>query len=72
MIRLPIMHISKNCVECDKTVEFDIRAEDYDHWKEGGILIEDALWYISPDNREMLLSGICGDCWNKLFSEESE
>lgn len=72
MIRLPIMTISKNCVECKCLVEFDVKAEDYDLWKEGGELIQEALWYVTPDNREMLISGICGKCWNELFKEESE
>jgi hypothetical protein len=72
MIRLPIMTISKACVECGNVIEFDVRAEDYDLWKEGYVLVQDALWYITPDKREMLLSGICGDCWNEMFSEENE
>lgn len=72
MIRLPIINIAKNCIQCNALIEFDIRAEDYDSWKEDGELIQDALWYISPDKREMLLSGICGDCWSKLFAEENE
>jgi len=72
MIRLPIMTIRKPCVECGTVIEFDVRADDYDLWKEDGFLIQDALWYITPDKREILLSGICGDCWNIMFAEENE
>lgn len=72
MIRLPIMLIRKACVECGNVIEFDVRAEDYDLWKEKKVLIEDALWYITPDKREILLSGICGNCWNEMFGEENE
>lgn len=71
MIRLPIMTVSEKCIECGTLVEFDVRAEDYDAWK-SGTLIQDALWYISPDLREMLLSKICDKCWQELFAEENE
>ena len=72
MIRLPTITISKNCIQCNALVEFDVKAEDYDLLKEGGELIQDALWYIPADKREMLLSGVCGDCWNKLFMEDEQ
>jgi hypothetical protein len=72
MIRLPIMTISRNCTLCGINVKFDVKAEDYDSWKEGEKLIQEALWYIVPEKREMLLSGICGECWEKEFGGDSE
>jgi hypothetical protein len=72
MIRLPTITISKNCIQCNTLVEFDVKAEDYDLWVDKIEFIEDALWYIPADKREMLLSGVCGNCWNKLFEEDEE
>jgi hypothetical protein len=72
MIRLPKMDISRNCIQCGTNVKFEIMSEDYDLWKDCGVLIQEALWYIPADQREMLLSGICGACWDKMFAEDSE
>ena len=32
-----------------------------------GELIQDALPYLSASEREMLISGTCDDCWQKMF-----
>ncbi len=72
MIRLPRVTIDKDCIRCGTNVKFNIMAEDYDLWQDNEALIQDALWYVSADNREMLLSGVCGDCWNKLFMEDEQ
>ena len=35
-----------------------------------GMLIQDAFPYLSADEREMLISGICPKCWDMMFSGE--
>lgn len=42
---------------------------DYEAWKSGKP-IQDAMPYLDADIREMLISGICGDCWRKMFPPE--
>lgn len=58
--------IKVSCVQCGK--EFEIKVElkdwyDYNHGK----LVQNAFPYLTPDERELFLSGICGECWNKMF-----
>lgn len=56
-------------VGCQKCMgQFEIRGEDRDfiRWEEGE-LIQDALPYLSADERELLISGICGGCFDKMF-----
>jgi len=49
--------------------QFEIRGEDRDfiRWEEEGELIQNALPYLSADERELLISGICGGCFDKMF-----
>lgn len=42
----------------------------FSDWKSGKLLIQDALPDFTPDQREMLMTGICPDCWDKIFKEE--
>jgi hypothetical protein len=38
-------------------------------WKEG-MLIQDAMPELSADERQLLISGTCGKCWDKMFQED--
>lgn len=68
MIRLPKVEIRKRCRKCKGRFSFMAWADDWDAWKRGELLIQDAFWYISEGERELLLSRICGKCWDKMFS----
>jgi hypothetical protein len=37
----------------------------------GKVHIQNALPNISDNDRELLLSGICGECFDKIFEEET-
>ena len=42
---------------------------DLDSWQNGA-LIQDAMPYLSADEREILISGICGECFDNMFAGE--
>ena len=46
-------------------------SEAYENWQNGE-LIQDALFMLSADEREMLMSGTCGECFDKLFPDQDE
>lgn len=46
-------------------------SQDINKWMEG-TFIQDALPYLSPDDREMLISRTCPTCWTKTFGTEGE
>tara|TARA_A100001037_G_scaffold264069_1_gene254649 strand:- start:874 stop:1086 length:213 start_codon:yes stop_codon:yes gene_type:complete len=54
------------CWQCKE--EHVIMADERDicDWQDGE-LIQDALPYLSASEREMLISGTCDDCWQKMF-----
>lgn len=65
--------INTTCPICRKSHEVKIRrASDYHDFAFGGKHAQDAFPYLSAQEREMLISGICGACWDNLFADEEE
>ncbi len=54
------------CRVCKNQVEMQVHAEDVAAW-ENGELIQNAMPYLSADEREVLISGTCGPCFDKMF-----
>lgn len=59
------------CPCCGHANEVYVNEEDYWDWDEG-VPAQKAFPYLSPDEREMLISGICPSCWDKMFPPEPE
>lgn len=63
------MIVLTQCPHCRKEEAVEVSQAGYEKWKAGS-LIQDALPELSADVREQLITGYCGPCWNKIFSEE--
>ena len=50
-------------------MKIDIPEEAYKKWQ-NGTRIQMAMPMLSPDDREILISGICGPCFDKIFPDE--
>jgi hypothetical protein len=59
------------CIHCNKNYDVWADPDDLTAWSEGE-LIQVALDYLSDDERELLLSGTCGTCWDKMYGEDDE
>lgn len=59
------------CVLCGKQHEFMLRREGYEAWQTD-TKIQDALPELSAADREILISGTCDECFDKLFPPEEE
>ena len=57
------------CRTCKDTHILMVNIRDAKRWKEGE-LIQDAMPYLTPDERELLISGTCGKCFDKMFGED--
>ena len=57
------------CRVCKNQVEMQVHIEDVTAW-ENGELIQNAMPYLSADEREVLISGTCGPCFYRLFGGE--
>ena len=56
------------CPQCRKIHIVEVKSKDYYEYKLGKH-IQEAFSYLSTDEREMLLTGLCKECWDKLFEE---
>jgi len=59
------------CPFCGHANEVEVNEMDYLDWQDG-MLAQDAFPYLSPDERETLISGICPTCWAKMFPPEED
>ena len=55
-----------NCIQCGEAQHIEARTADLDSWI-GGELIQNAMPYLSADEREILISGVCGTCFDNMF-----
>jgi hypothetical protein len=54
---------------CEQIIVVDPAA--FDRWK-AGEYIQVAFPELTADQREALITGYCGACWDKLFPEEDD
>jgi hypothetical protein len=62
---------SIECVDCREIKTITIPTDGYKLWNEGAF-IQNALRSTSADDRELLLSHICKDCYEKFKEEEED
>lgn len=63
--------IVKYCPFCAKAREVEVNEQDYWDW-EDGTLAQDAFPYLDPEEREVLITGICPTCWDSMFGGKEE
>ena len=64
---MALMVIECTCPFCGQTHNVQVREADYVMWEFANWSAQDAFPYLSADEREMLISGICPTCWEKTF-----
>ena len=63
--------IVTRCPFCGHANFIEVNEVDYWDWQDG-ILAQVAFPYLSAEEREMLISGVCPTCWNNILKEEEE
>ena len=58
--------VSTTCPFCGEEHIVFVNEDDFNAWQNGE-LAQNAFPYLTADSREMLISGICPDCWNGMF-----
>ena len=59
------------CPSCGKVNQLMASKAGIRSWRQGEH-IQNAFPELNPDQRELLLTGICGKCWDDTFKEEDE
>ena len=57
------------CMECGTKKMLFVDADGYKRWKDGE-LIQRAMPQLTNDEREILISGICGKCFDAMFEDD--
>ena len=63
--------IKTTCPVCDKDHDVQVEELGYHNYI-AGMHIQKALPNNTAEEREMLITGICGKCWDELFSEDED
>lgn len=62
--------VGKRCPMCQTVNTVEVNNEDYVKW-ENGTVCQVAFPYLNANEREILISGICPTCWDKMFNSET-
>lgn len=65
------LYVETTCPICHEAHTIMVYSDDFYAWKHGKNA-QDAFGYLSAEEREMLISGICPSCWDNLFADEDE
>lgn len=63
--------IRRSCLFCGEQNEISVPTIDFMRWQ-GGVLIQHAMPYLTPTNREFLISGTCRKCQEVYFGGDEE
>ena len=55
------------CIMCSKIVTLYVNELDFYAWNEAGASIQEAFPYLTPDEREIMISSICGECFDGMY-----
>ena len=61
-----------HCAKCKRKIVLVVEGADWEEWI-GGMTdrhVQDIFHYLTAAERELLISGYCGDCWSLIFSDE--
>jgi hypothetical protein len=61
-----------DCTKCKRSIELPTTNARVEQWRSSGQLIQRALPELNADERELLISGYCGKCFDALFADDDE
>ena len=64
-----MLELSITCRRCGKVKVIKVQKKGYEAWLSGRVAIQHAMPEVSADDREMLMSQICGECFDEMFAE---
>lgn len=67
-----VSYIKVNCNWCDNFEEMLVKNDDLDKYNSKGYLIQECFPYLSPSQRELIISRTCEECWKKMFRNKEE
>ena len=72
MLTIKSVSVETSCPFCGSVTRLSLNWDDFTDWQDGTKLVQDAFPYLNADERELLMTGICSECWEKMFSNDEE
>ncbi len=66
MVTFARVEIQVGCISCFSNFPVVVNPLDIELWKNGE-LIQDAFPYLTDSERELLISHVCENCFDKMF-----
>ena len=63
--------LSGECIMCKIPQAVTVTTQAFFNWQHG-TFVQNAFPEATSDQREFLVSGICGKCFDKMFAESDE
>jgi len=57
------------CDVCNHDYEIPVTEEQVSAWRNGTQLVQRAFPFLTDGQRELLISGTCGNCFDEMFAE---
>lgn len=67
-----MMVVTITCSLCGTPSTLVLSEQAFLDWREGKVLIQTAFPILSAGERELLKSGICGECYDRMFPDIEE
>lgn len=61
--------LKAKCKLCGRELEVDMTEEQMFQWRRGEC-VQFIFPHMSVDERELLISGFCGSCFDRIFAED--
>ena len=65
-------NVGIECPRCHKVVKLPLKESELLAWNPNETFVQNQFPKLTPGQREMLLSGLCEECWNEIFDEDGE
>lgn len=60
------------CRTCGRDYVVSCTEAEYLDWKDNNRLIQNAMPHVPKEERELLISGTCGECFERIFRGEDD
>ena len=65
------VNVTGPCISCSQPQTVQVKIAELARYRNGGY-VQDCFPHLGADEREFLVSGICGKCWDSMFPDIEE
>lgn len=64
------LEVEVTCIVCGTTKKIQVPESGFKAWYNRGVLIQSAMPSVPAEDREMMMSQICGKCFEEMFADD--